>query len=285
MNPSARAEWLIECARNSTENREALSHLEDVQIYSGYAEPGYSDPDSGVICVGNWNDVSRYVDGKCETVDNTMPRLAGLLERMGAELEWCDEWTCCGDCGKIVRMSADSYHWTASYVDVEGDVLCMDCVTNDSSAMEEYLKHMEGDENNAVTLDVDLSEYGYVEVLGSLEHGFHPGQDANPKVIVKKLNDLGVTRIVFKVDSVGQFDMRFSVHVHKDEVAHAVELTEADCMGPSVSEALARGLREAVVEMQKLPDDEGIKYAQINGDSAKVRLVTPEEFIEGIKDV
>lgn len=50
-----------------------------------------------------------------------------------------------------------------------------------------------------------------------------------------------------------------------------------------MSDALERGLKEAAVKMKAL-DGDGIKFAQIQADgTANVRLVSPEEFVEGIK--
>ena len=63
--------------------------IENVVVCTtGYAEPGYSDPKSGIIAFGNWNDVSHWVADKrtFKQDDNSPCRVAKLLERLGAQV-------------------------------------------------------------------------------------------------------------------------------------------------------------------------------------------------------
>ena len=91
----------------------------------GYVEPGYSAPERGVL-FANWNpkDFSPEIPSFCS-------RLAGAIEKSGLdyELEWCDEWTMCGDCGKAVRTQPDSHGWTPSFKILDGcELVCVDCL-------------------------------------------------------------------------------------------------------------------------------------------------------------
>ena len=55
--------------------------------------------------------------------------------------------------------------------------------------------------------------------------------------------------------------------------------------GADPAEAMQRGLQDATAKMAKLPEGPGVRYASIQGDgTAKVRLVSPQEFVEGIKE-
>ncbi len=81
-------DWLelaIEAAKASTTDRQQLSYLDDIEIFSeGYAEPGYTNPESGIVVAANWNH-------NFDTGDKTMPQLAKVLEALSIEIEWSDE--------------------------------------------------------------------------------------------------------------------------------------------------------------------------------------------------
>ena len=103
--------------------------LPDLQFYDRYCEPGYSAPE-GLILSANWNDRDRYdADTRRRVVTDTRPsRLGNVLERLGCELEWCDEWTACDDCNGAIRTQPDSMCWTPSYVmDDDCTILCTEC--------------------------------------------------------------------------------------------------------------------------------------------------------------
>lgn len=276
-----RAYRLVKAAGRLAKTREGCYRVENVQIHVGYAEPGY-DSDA-VVALGNWNNCTRYDRDKREsvTVDSLPSRLAKALERMGVELEWDDEWTQCADCGKLVRTQANSYGWTQSYWDSDDGAVCHECLKADPSA---YLESLEGNASSADTMSFDLTEHGYEQVETDLEHGFHSGQDASPTVIAESLAKRGVTRFIFQIDDVGQFDISFSLYVHEDDLDAyngAAEPLETD--GPSVSGAMERALREASSKLDRLPSDgDGVKVVTCNGDgTADVRLVSREDFIEG----
>jgi hypothetical protein len=170
----------------------------DIMFAKEYAEPGYSNPAKGIL-FANWN-------------DEPLKRLGDLAEKAGYAIEWSDEWSVCDDCGKAVRTSPNSYGWRRSYFDSEDGFLCVECVRDDPSA---YLESLEGNPRAAETLDIPLDDY--VQAGTNYEHGWHQGQNDSPDVIATSLRARGITRFLFKLDDVGQFDCRFSVYVHQDE--------------------------------------------------------------------
>jgi hypothetical protein len=180
--------------------------FEDVNIYGEYAEPGYSA--DGPILTGNWNSV--------EGDNGLVKRVGNILEKIGCELEWEDEWSTCGDCGGLVRTEPTSYHWTPSYAFVyECELLCLNCLKKD---LVPYLEEMEGNSSKAITFDVDLSQYGYEQYNKErYESGWY-GQNDDPKAIAKMLRAKGITRFIFVIDGKGQFDINFSVWVHESEL-------------------------------------------------------------------
>jgi len=103
--------------------------LPDLREYARYCEPGYDDPE-GLILSADWNDRDSY-DAATRTrvvTDNRPRRIGDLLERLGCELEWCDEWTACEECNGAIRTQPDSMSWTPSYVwEDECTIVCTEC--------------------------------------------------------------------------------------------------------------------------------------------------------------
>lgn len=270
--------------------RKAESRLESIQFAPHYAEPGYSSSHP-VILFSNWNKFDRYdpPSGKRLPVEpdaGIWQRAVKLLEQV-AELEWEDEWTTCSDCSGAIRTQADSYGWIRSYVELDCELICQDCTKQHA---DEVLETFVCESGKAIprNLGISPSDHGFARLDNVFEHGFHPGQDADPRKIAAALEARGVTRWLFTLDSVGQFDARFSVWADAEEFAAlppaSRELSDAESDGPSVSEAMKRGLQEASLKMSRLPAGPGIQYASIKPDgSADVRIVSPEEFVQGIK--
>lgn len=178
--------------------------LEEMQVYSGddYIEPGYST-DKDFIVVGNFNPTDFDKPGD-------FGRVCNMLERI-AELEWCDEWDTCSECGKLLRTKPDSYCWTRSYHYYDyGSLECMDCIDP-----EEYLEDINNNPRKAITLDIDPTEYGYEKYNGTFENGWHPGQTDDPVKILEHVQDKGYKDCVFKIEGVGQFDIHFTAYVRR----------------------------------------------------------------------
>lgn len=263
-----------------------------IDFHPGYAEPGYDDPPSGIVALGNWNNRSRW-DEETRTfvvLDNTMPRIARILERLGVEIEWHDEWIDCCDCNKLVRTQPDCYSWQKSYhMDGDGgDLLCVECLKRDAA---EYLASLEGSHTQCNTIDaINPEDYGYIRVNeDSFENGFHPGQADSPEKIAAALRRGGIERFLFGLDSVGQFDARFSVYIHLDEslAGARIALHLGDVrMEVSPAEAMEKALRQASEQSAALraSGQDGIIYSTCHGDgTATTRIVSPQEFLEGLR--
>lgn len=260
------------------------SRLQGFQFFSEYAEPGYSDPESRVICLGNYNNITRYQDGKSVVFCDLPGRIAKILEeRYGAELEWSDEWVSCEKCNSLFRCEADSHSWTRYGVIDENGCACGDCIRRDPSV---YLESLENESTKAVTITgIDPANHGYTKLDLELESGLCGGQTDDPNTVAKSLKAKGVERFLFTIDSVGQLDVNFSAYVHNDEIEKALAGGPLSTKGDiDPAEAMKRGL-EAIAAQQTLPwEKDGIQYNKINPDGTVTsRMVSREEFITGIK--
>lgn len=261
----------------------------------GYSEPGYTDNEIATV-TGNWNSPPDTEWVPAEMVDpNHEDTEAGellttgrALELLGCELEWSDEWTSCSDCRKLVRTQPDSYSWTRSYWDHEDGPVCHECVKKHP---EDYIEEMVGNDRAAITIDIDLDKHGFVKLQGDLENGLYGGQKADPKVIGKSLRKHGIDRYVFVIDSVGQFDMSFSVWVDKDQLRGNSDLNPEDGLLPSETEAsddpatvMSNYLRDTARAMAEVPPGDGPVVCKPDKDDpnrATARRVSPEDFIAG----
>lgn len=192
-------------------------------VVVGYAEPGYGSEDA-VIVLGNWNPrrFPRVGEPELTPEENLGPRLAELLEEAGAELEWSDEWYRCEDCYRAFRSQADSYSWKMFGTIVnECEPVCANCLRADVS---DYLDEYRNDPNNAVTWarPADMTAAGWVQWNPNgepeqYEAGWHPGQDDDPRRILDSIREETEQDVVFLVNGVGQFDLRYSAWIEGED--------------------------------------------------------------------
>ncbi len=277
-----RLEWLRAAAINSCVTSEAKSRIEEVEFhYSGYGEPGYDDPKSGVIALANWNSISKWDEEKHAFVvlDDTPGRFAEVLKKLEVELEWSDEFMTCERCNKLVRNSPNCYDWTPAYCRFEGgEVVCHECIEADPS---DYLDYLRGQHRHLMTIPIDLTQYGYVKLQGEFQHGMHRGMDADPLKIAKALRLQGIDNFIFTEEDTSQFYMQFGVWAPKEEAEHFTELNREEADGPSIADALERNLRASSLEMEKLPDNVGVKVAHITPDGVDCKVINMEDFVKG----
>jgi len=258
--------------------------LEEMSALRRYTEPGYDDTKIAGIVFGNWNVPHEWNTerNKEDEKRNLISRVARALEHLGYELEWLDEWLECSGCNGAVRTSGNCWGWQPYSYCNHGEYYCGDCVKKDPS---DYLAWLEGNEKRASTFELPLEKLGYVQVVDRLEHGMHHGQDADPKVCAKHMRSVGIKRFLFAIDNVGQFDMGFSIWVHEDEKDLIPSLNfnnSVNVDGPSVSQAMQRGLQHASAVAAKLPDVPGsVKYTAVMPDgSAAGTVIQGREFVE-----
>ncbi|VVB55201.1 Uncharacterised protein [uncultured archaeon] len=127
-NKVARIIRFVEYEVQKTKNWQLRSFVDSLQLhFNGYAEPGYTDPQCGIIATGNWNAITKW-EGATHTTLSKTPEIVGrLFDKLGIETEWLDEWCSCSDCGKLVRTSPDSMSWTPSYTLGDGELICCEC--------------------------------------------------------------------------------------------------------------------------------------------------------------
>jgi hypothetical protein len=169
---------------------------------NAYGEPGYHDPETGVL-FADWNNIPKAFQT--------------YLEHQGYELEWSDEWVIDYDHSKAYRTKPDGYDWEPSTVFTDDGEL----LTPDDGADAVINALAMTDRNQPVdcvpswvTPD-DLEAEGYERFPAdaeAFEAGYFPGQNDDPGEIAKRAFDAGdvrVERVVFRMVENSQFYCKF----------------------------------------------------------------------------
>lgn len=274
-----RVERILEAGRSSASTSSGRSQIDSFLVCTqGYAEPGYSDPSSGIIVFGNFNTISRYEGNKFVTVDEAPARASSLLEKAGVSLEWSDEWACCNQCGKAVRTQADSYSWQPSYASTDEGIACHECLEEDPA---DYLQSLEGDSRRCVTFNIDLEAQGYKLLADDFENGLYGGQADRPELIAEALREQGIERFIFRLDSTGQFDMSFSVWLHESESVDLETFEAAPTAGVDPADGLRAALSDASRQMDQIDGQIKVAKCDVGTGTARVRSVDPEAWVKG----
>lgn len=279
-NKFQRALSLIKAAIKASKTSRGRCQVEDVTLCTGYAEPGYTDPESGVIAFGNWNPVTEYIEEtqSRQTRDDIPRRLCEALEKLGAEIEWSDEWIFCSGCNKAIRCQPDSYSWQRAYCENEGEPICRECINPVA-----VLEQLENKSNTCLTLDnVDPAEHDYTRVEGEFEHGLHGGQDADSSKIGAGLRQQGITRFLFRLEEKSQFYFTFSVWIHADEWPRfdpekLAAFNTRCALDPA--EGLKRALQSAPIPQPGAGVN--ITTCDVSTGKSETRVMSRSEFIRG----
>jgi hypothetical protein len=242
----------------------------DIRFFNGYTEPGY---DKEVTCVvtGDWNQWGALGD------------VIGLAKDI--EIGWCDEWAECCSCQKAVRTEPNSYSWRRSYVENNGEVVCVSCILDDERGLSDILiDEFVNQPQTAITFDIPaktIRRLGWVVLDHKYESGWHPGQNDSPQGVSKVLSDAGIDHW-FWVNDVGQFDISFKVVVKRKKQRYALAALRRGESQTRLPEdpgtVMARGLKS----IDHLPAKPGhIQVTKVVGDTSETKYVSHEDFIAG----
>lgn len=143
--------------------------IEELQLFTGYSEPDYSDPESGVIVVG------RYAKG--DTI--TGKAIDRLIRGLGCDWHYHDEWMACESCNKLIRTNEDGYSWKPFHY----EHICGKCLD-----IPWYLTEHEGKFFEPIA-ETDPGDYGYIYDID-----FHIGGDPETKMALAAISEAGMKR-------------------------------------------------------------------------------------------
>ena len=251
--------------------KQATLHDGTVTKLLPYGNPSSLLRDHGEVLT---DEQKQNLLGAWEPVSDAVKDLLG-------EWGFSDEYRTCDACGEAIRTSPDSYNWQPDYVVVDDMFLHIGCI-DPADLLEEYVNA-----DKLLPAGFDPEDHGLRQVDLDFENGMCGGQTDDPKSILRTLNNAGVD--CWFTGSPGQFDITFWVWVEEGDVDKAtVALTDTDTScGYDPAEVMREGLKQ--LSKQHHDPGEGIAYNKIGVDEhgkaqVTTRTITPEEFVEGIKD-
>lgn len=137
---------------------------------------------------------------------------------------YSDEFTTCSECCQIIEIQPSHCGWVPDYWLTDGEIFCGDCVREDEDLAEGYLEDVTNNHQRAVTLfsEEEILKMGYTKCNKDFESGLHEHQDDNPETILEKAREmLDDDKFIFRIDSVGQFDVNYHLFSKKSEEAEA----------------------------------------------------------------
>jgi len=194
--------------------------------------------------------------------------LEDALHEVLGEFVFSDEYDVCSQCYQVVRTSPDSYSWQPNYIITDEGVTHVDCIDEDD--LTDYLETHKGSVIPEVLLqkihglstvpiaseDGDVFEYS---------NGFHPGQNDDPEIITRALNQAGI--LVWYEYDPSQFYVDFRPLVAEPDVPRAQEI---------LAKLNAYQGYDLATEMSKALRGEHSDHIRVT-----TRTITPEEFING----
>ena len=175
----------------------------------------FQEADGGAeAIVANWN--NDYLNRVAKFLNSNYTNVSQ---------EWDDTTARCY-CGKLITTIPTHWGWQPKYVFMDKDAcyLCQDCALE---AADEVIEQAMNNERIALWSWFlgALQERGWVcleddaNACARFETGFHAGQTDDPvKVKAHVQQTLPDHDLVFVINDVGQFDMRWSVHIKRKEV-------------------------------------------------------------------
>jgi len=260
-------------------------------------ELGVTDVEEYLKLVQEWGDTRIGKDGRGPMSHNSSPPYIEILPGLETVLEevygpnithgFSDEYARCDDCDLIICTRPDCYSWTPPYKIIDGNMLCNDCIRKDPDY---YINHIKNSvrEFHSGAIDIDLTKHGYAQVGDDYCVGLNEFANDDPKKILKILREYNID-VIFEI-SASQFDTDFKVYVPAERAAEAACVLSGQSIkypvGSSPADIAKAGLKRASEAMAQLPDNpDTIKHATIYNDGqVKVRNVSHEEFISGLKD-
>lgn len=109
---------------------------EEVQWYEDYAEGSSGSEHTRGVVSANWNDLDVYdpATKKRVKVSDIPSRMCDLFERLGFLIEWSDQVTSCGGCGKCILTEPDCMSWGPGFMVGDGAIECAECCESNAEA-------------------------------------------------------------------------------------------------------------------------------------------------------
>ena len=169
------------------------------------------------MLIADWN------KNKLKSLDNWLN--GQYYEHAQIQLGYDDEYQYCDNCMGLICTTAQYHGDTGRFMYGDGEIFCSNCIKDDPDLILDYYLN-----NSSMAIPDYLTEHikndGFIcfstdesgDYCPIYESGLHIGQDDNPKDIEKKILELKYNYdYLFMINSVGQFDVKWSVFIRRIE--------------------------------------------------------------------
>lgn len=297
-----------------------INRMEDFQVHTILEERDFDQPVVVVgnwNSIDRWdNELGERVE-----VSNLPKRLGDALERIGVELAWSDCTTTCDDCYKLLNTEPTHYGWQPHYARVGDSTVCQSCLDPDEyledleggdqfnrvasihpeshnyfplveNLQRGFHSGMDADPAKIIKLlrgkgvdrflfnTDDVSQFYSTFSLWVHASEVHKLLELCPHCAEGSEHPSDEPH--FPKDYYAETDYTDAGLPSPDRMYVLKKLTDLETQGPSVNEAMRRGMLSAALAAAALPEG-GVKYVRIDGDKVvEARTVSPEEFVRGI---
>lgn len=169
------------------------------------AEVGGEDQPANGVVILDWNQIPVIEQG--------------VFEALGMETSWSDAIDRCSVCDLGVLTQPQFYGWRRKfYARTDGEVVCFACLDAEESEREALIEDLLS--RPAASRAIPHARFlpaSYIRVDFQGANGFYGGQSDDPTQIGKFLAAQGVTRYLFNITDIGQFDVHFDVWVDSEQ--------------------------------------------------------------------
>ena len=134
-----------------------------------------------------------------------------VLEELDIDYGFSDEWGRCDNCGKLVRLEADSAHWVPDFFWDENGLCCGNCVRQNPEEYIAWLLEQPVERANTILDGKALESAGFHKVDGNYENGWYDRHDSPEEILNKAHEEHPEAEFIFSISGVGKFAVQFEL--------------------------------------------------------------------------
>ena len=134
-----------------------------------------------------------------------------VLDELDIDYGFSDEWGRCDDCGKLIRLEADSAHWVPDFFWDENGIECGNCVRKNPEGYISWLLEEPSKRANTILDGKALEEAGFHRVEGDYEDGWYDRHDSPEEILAKAQEEHPEAEFIFSISGVGKFAVQFEL--------------------------------------------------------------------------
>lgn len=134
-----------------------------------------------------------------------------VLDELDIDYGFSDEWGRCDDCGKLIRLEADSSHWVPDFYWDDNGIVCGNCVRENPEGYISWLLESPAERANTILDNKGLESAGFHKVDGNYENGWYDRHDSPEEILNKAYEEHPEAEFIFSISGVGKFAVQFEL--------------------------------------------------------------------------